>query len=239
MSEPFSLASAGRALDGALSRLVHGLVTPPQQSAEDRAAAIHEYRLAREQTISIILDLTQAQADFKSEPDVWSISQNVEHLLLTEDLYRAQIQKMIALAKTGGATDIELTFRDINTSVAYIPREIMPLLTVPLKVFNMFVPQAVRETMFRVPLIPAINPSVSDPAHSQPIAELLHRCTSSLAATEAVFRGDLPTNLGTVTLTHPILGTNNIVQIFGIITAHEQRHHGQMNRVLQNPRFPR
>jgi hypothetical protein len=41
-----------------------------------------------------------------------------------------------------------------------------------------------------------------------------------------------------MTLSHPIIGTNNIVQIFGIITAHEERHHGQMRAVLAQPRFP-
>ena len=239
MSEPFSIASAGRALDGAISRIVHDLVTPAPSTGEERAAAVAKYRVAREKTISIIRDLTQAQADFKPAPNVWSISQNVEHLLLTEDLYRTQIQNLITLARRGGGRGIELTFKDINTSVAFIPRDIMPIFAMPLRIFNVFVPQVVRETMFRLPLIPAINPSVSNPAHSQPVAELRLRCNSSLAATEAVFRGDLPPDLGKMTLSHPILGTNNIVQIFGIITAHEERHHGQMRSVLQHPCFPK
>jgi hypothetical protein len=115
----------------------------------------------------------------------------------------------------------------------------MPMLTVPLNIFNVFVPQAVREAMFRLPLIPAIAPSVSSPAASQPVAELRHRAVSSIAATEAVFRGDLPPNLGKITLSHPILGTNNIAQIFGILAAHEERHHGQIRTLIGNPRFPR
>ena len=184
-------------------------------------------------------DLTQAQADFSAAPKVWSIGQNVEHLLLTEDLYRTQIQNLIDLARRGGKTNIDLTFQHINTSIAFIPREVMPIFTIPLNVFNMFVPQAVRETMFRIPLIPAVNPSVSNPAPSRPIAELRARAVTSLTATEEVFRADLPPNLGNMTLSHPILGTNNIVQIFGIITAHEERHHGQMRAVLKHPRFPR
>jgi hypothetical protein len=239
MSEPFTLASAGRAIDGVISRLVHDLVTPALPPAEERSAAIDRYRTAREQTISIISNLTQTQADFKPAPNVWSVSQVVEHLLLTEDLYRTQIQSMIAKAKRGDGTNIDLSFRDINTSVAYIPRDVMPMLTVPLNIFNAFVPQAVREAMFRLPFIPAIAPSVSSPAASQPIAELRHRAVSSIAATEAVFRGDVPLNLGKITLSHPILGTNNIVQIFGILTAHEERHHGQMRALIGNPRFPR
>lgn len=239
MSDPFSIASAGRALDGAISRLVHDLTAPPLPAAEERKRALAQYRGARETTASLIRDLSQAQADFAPGPRVWSIGQNVHHLLLTEDLYRGQMRDMIALAAKGGGTSIDLTFREINTSVAYIPREVMPLLAAPLKVFNLFVPQAVRETMFRFPLIPALNPSVSDPVRGLRIEELRARAMSSLAATEAVFRGKLPANLGTITLSHPILGTNTITQLFRIITAHEERHHGQMRSVLENARFPK
>jgi hypothetical protein len=238
MSEPLTFASAARAIDGAISRLVHDLVTPALPPTEQRSAAIDCYRAAREQTVSIIRDLTETQANFKPAPDVWSVSQVVEHLLLTEDLYRTQFQNMIAMAKRGEGTNIDLSFREINTSVAYIPREVMPMLTVPLNIFNVFVPRAVREAMFRIPLIPAVAPSISSPAVSQPIAELRHRAISSIAATEAVFLGNVPSNLDKMTLSHPILGSNNITQIFGIITAHEERHHGQMRTVIGNPRFP-
>jgi DinB superfamily len=239
MSDGFSLASAGRALDGAISRLVHDLVAPPPAPGEEWNTALAQYRSAREQTISIICDLTQAQADFSAAPNVWSIGQNVEHLLLTEKLYRTQIENLIDLARKGGKTNIDLTFQQIDTSIAFIPREVMPIFTMPLKVFNMFVPQAVRETMFRIPFIPAVSPSVSAPARSRPIAELRSRAVSSLEATEEVFRRDLPPSLGNMTLSHPILGTNNIVQIFRIISAHEERHQGQMQAVLGNPRFPK
>lgn len=239
MSDTFSFNSAGRALDGAISRLVHGLTAPPAPPGEEWDAALAPYRAAREVTATIICDLTQAQTDFSPAANVWSIGQNVEHLLLTENLYRTQMRHMIDLARKGGETNIELTFQEINTSIAFIPREVMPIFTVPLKVFNMFIPQAVRETMFRVPLIPAVNPTVSEPARRQPILELRSRALSSLAATEEIFKGELPPNLPDITLSHPILGTNNILQIFGIITAHEERHHGQMRAVLRNPRFPK
>lgn len=239
MSDTFSIASAGRAIDGAISRLVHDLTAPPPPRGEERNRALAQYRAAREQTVALIRGLTQTQADFAPAANVWSIGQNVEHLLLTEQLYRTQMKEMIDLARKGGRTNIELTFEQINTSIAFIPREVMPMFTMPLKVFNLFVPRAVRETMFRFPLIPAVNPTVSSPARSQPIIELRARAVSSLAATEEMLRGNLPPNLNRVTLSHPILGTNNIVQIFGIITAHEERHHGQMRSVLNNPRFPK
>src|SRR5580658_5922416 len=164
MSDGISLAFAGRALDGAISRLVHDLIEPPGQ---ERNAAIAQYRAAREKTVDIIRNLTQKQSDFSPGPNVWSIGQNVEHLLLTEKFHRTQMRKLIDLAGKGSGTNIDLTFQQIDTSFAFIPRDVMPMFSMPLKVFNVFVPRAVRETMFRFPLIPAMHPSVSTPSGSQ------------------------------------------------------------------------
>ena len=238
MAGTFSITSAGRALDGAISRLVHDLTSAPAGPGEERTRALARYRAARDGTLAIIRDLTQAQADFSPAANVWSIGQNVQHLLLTEDLYRTQMRKMIDMARQGGATNIDLTFQQINTSFAYIPREVMPVFTVPLNIMNMFMPRAIRETMFRFPLIPAVNPTFSSPSGNHPVDELRARAAASIEATEGLFKGDLPPNLNNITLSHPILGTNNIPQIFGVIAAHEERHHTQMRTVLDNPRFP-
>lgn len=239
MSDAFSIGSAGRALDGIISRLVHDLTTPPLPFDQQRVQALSRFRGAREGTITIIRDLTQRQADFIPAPKAWSIGQNVQHLLLTEDLYREKMRTMIEMARKGKEKNIDLTFQQINTSFAYIPREVIPLFAMPLKAMDLFMPRAVRETMFRVPLIPAINPTFSSPVGHQPIGELRARAASAIDATEAVFACDLPPNLGEITLSHPILGTNNIAQIFGIIGAHEERHHNQMRAVLAHPRFPK
>jgi DinB superfamily len=239
MADTFSIAAAGRALDGAISRFVHGLTSAPIRPGEERARALARYRAIREGTLAIIRELTQAQADFSPGANVWSIGQNVQHLLLTEDLYRTQMREMIEMARKGGANNIDLTFQQINTTFAYIPREVMPLFSVPLNIMNIFMPRIVRETMFRLPVIPAVNPTFSSPAGSVPVEELRARASSSIEATEAIFKGDLPANLNDITLSHPILGTNNIPQIFGVIAAHEERHHTQMRSVVANPRFPR
>ena len=242
MSDLFSAASAGMAIDGVISRLVHDLTAPPLAPGEELNRAIAKYRVAREQTLAIIQGVTQVQADFSPTVKEWSIVQNVEHLLLTEDLYRAQMQNLIDLATKagtqGGKRNIELTFHEIDNSLAFVPRNMIPRLTVPLNLLNLFVPRAVREAMFRFPLIPALNPSASQPSRTQPIAELRSRAILSLNATEEIFGGKLPLNLMDMTLSHPILGTNNVAQILGILTAHEERHQGQIRALLGNRHFP-
>lgn len=232
------LADVGRTLDGAISRLIYDLTARPLPPDEELARAIAKYRAAREGTIAIFQDLTQTQADFFPAPRVWSVGQIVQHLLLTEELYRPIMRKLIELAANGQKHNIELTFGEIDNSIAFIPRELMTKLAAPLQVVNMLMPRAVREAMFRIPLIPASNPTASRPEASQPIAVLRNRAVSSLEETEEIFRRALPRGLMSVTMSHPMLGVNNIIGIFGIITAHEERHHGQMRSVIDNPRFP-
>jgi hypothetical protein len=239
MNNRFSIASVGLAIDGAISRIVHDLTAPPLPPGEDRIRAIAKYRVAREGTLALIQDLTQEQAGFFPAARAWSIGQIVEHLLLTEELYRTQMRKLIDLARRGEKRNIELTFDDIDNSIAFIPRDVIPKLTVPLNVLNVFIPRAVREAMFRTPLIPALNPRASQPTGGQSIAALRARAVSSLHATEEIFRGALPPDLMNKTLSHPIIGTNNVARIFGILEAHEERHHGQIRAVMADPRFPR
>jgi hypothetical protein len=231
--------NAGMAIDGAISRLVRDLTAPPLAPSEERRRAIEKFRVARETTVTIIRDLTQVQSDFSPGGKVWSIGQNVEHLLLTEKLYRTLMRNLIELARKGsGKRNIDLTFSDLDNSLAFIPRDLMPKLTLPLNVLNLVLPRAVREAMFRFPLIPALNPSASEPARSQPIAELRAQAVSSLDATEEIFRGKLPLCLMDMTLSHPVLGTNNVAQILGILAAHEERHQLQIRTLLAHSRLP-
>jgi hypothetical protein len=234
-----NLIATGRALDGAFSRFVNDLVAPPPAPGREWPTALAKYSVARDATLTLISDLRQDQSDFFPAPGVWSIGQNVEHLLLTERLYRNQFRNLIALAGKGDETNIALTFEHIDTSIAFIPRDLMPFFSMPLNVFNAFMPRVVRETMFRLPLISATNPTSSEPAPYRSIVDLQTRCITSLAETEALFDRDLPSNLKDMTLSHPLLGTNNILGLFGIITAHEERHHGQIRRVMESPRFPK
>ncbi len=242
MNDRFSASSLGMTIDGAISRFLHDLTSPRRASGADHNPALARLRSARAQTLAIIQHLTQAQADFTPGAKVWSVGQNVEHLILSENLYRAQMRKLIDLARKagrqGGKRNIDLTFGDIDNSFAFIPRDVIPKLTLPLSVMNLFIPRPVREAMFRFPLIPALNPSASEPAGKQPIAELRSRAVSSLNATGDIFNGKMPLNLGDMTVSHPILGTNNVTQLLDILAAHEARHHIQIRTLLANPLFP-
>jgi uncharacterized damage-inducible protein DinB len=206
----------------------------------DRAIAdsLRAFGEARAGTLHLAADLTPDQANYAPGPDRWSVAQNLDHLLLTETLYRAQIERLLELAREGKGLNIDVSLREVDLNLPFIPRALMPMMSTPLTVMNMFMPHAVRETLLRFPVMKAKNPMVAEPAAAKPIGELRRCLASSLAETEALFAGELPDNAGRVTATHPVFGRNTIAKILALVTAHEERHGTQIGSVLRHRGFP-
>jgi hypothetical protein len=239
MSEGFSFTELGRMVDGVVSRVVQDLTSSPIPAGREWAVASEGFRSVRQATSDMLADITQQQADFRPSSRSWSIGQIAGHLLLSEKMYREQFQRLIALAREGKGTNVELTLREVNSSIAFIPRELMPVFEAPLKVFNNFVPRAFREAMFRYPLVPASSPAISEPRLSVPIDTLRADLTTSLETTEELLREPLPLNLKQMTVTHPLMGTNNAIELLSLMGAHEERHQTQIRAVKANPHYPR
>src|SRR5437899_1251936 len=111
---------------------------------------LETFRLTRAETLRVSSGLTQAQSDFAPAPGKWSVGEVLDHLLLAEDYYRRIFHRLIELQKSGARPVITSSFSDVNTSIAYIPKSVLPLLEVPFTIFNMFVPTAVREEMTQI-----------------------------------------------------------------------------------------
>src|SRR5260370_319738 len=130
-------ASAGQALDGAVSLLVQELTARPLAPREACERGLAKLRAARQGTLTLIQDLTQEESDFfphtlLRSTKSWSIGQIVQHLLLTEGLYRAQMQNLIELGRKGAKKNLELTFGEIDNSIAFVPRAVISKLAAPL-----------------------------------------------------------------------------------------------------------
>ena len=238
MSNDFT-KTAAHALDSAVSRAVQSLITPAKPSGNQWNLRVQELRAVREKTISTLLNLNQAQADFAPAAGTWSIAQNADHILLSEQLYRTQLRNLMELARKGGKTTLEIGYGDVNPAFPFIPREVLSLLATPLTIMNMFMPAVVRQAIIRYPLIPALAPSVMEPAKSRPIDDLRASMRSSFAVTEELFRDRVPANLGSMSVSHPLLGNNTVAQIFGLMCAHEERHRAQIEKISRLAHFPK
>jgi uncharacterized damage-inducible protein DinB len=197
------------------------------------ADSLAVFTRVREQTLSATAHLTNDQANYSPNATTWSVAQNLDHLLLAEGLYRSQISRLLDLARRGEGRNINISLEEVDLKLPFVPKAVMPLLAVPLTMFNMFVPSAVRETVLRFPVVKAKNPKMMEPAAKKSINVLRDQLRASLAETEALFAGDLPPNAERVTVSHPVFGRNTIANIIRLMSAHEERHGTQMARVMQ------
>lgn len=210
------------------------------QAAQDSAIrdSLQLFARVRSGTLRLVAGLTDQQTAYRPAPDVWSVAQILDHLLLTEALYRTQMKRLLNLAREGKRSNIDVSLREVDLSLPFVPKALMPLMAMPLTVMNMFVPQALRETVLRFPVLKAKNPKISEPAPAKPIAVLRDELMASIAETERLFAGSLPARAARVTVSHPVFGRNTIPNIFGLMAAHEERHGTQLSNVLRQAGFP-
>ena len=195
-------------------------------------------RSTRAGTLRLCSGISQAQSEF-AQPGRWSVGENLHHLVLADDLYRSYFAQLIDMQKSGQRPILRRSFADINTSIAYIPKPILPLLEIPFTVMNMFVPSMVRETMIQFRVLPAQNPDIITPKKRQPMTELRAALQASYHKTAALFNDNPRLDYRGMIYQHPIMGSNSVLQMLRIVALHERRHQSQIQEVLRSRQFPK
>ncbi len=193
---------------------------------------LNQFRTVRAETLRLAAGISQARADFRPAPKEWSPGEILDHLLLAEKLYRGVFADLIALDKAGKRPTMFVGFDEVNTSIFGIPREILPLLTAPFTIFNLFVPPLARDIMLRYRIAPARNPSVASPVRGKPVDELSAELAASLRETEDLFAANPDANYRAMRFHHPMMGSNDAARIFRLVALHEQRHQTQLQAAL-------
>jgi len=197
------------------------------------------FRSTRARTLALVEGLSQAQMDFAPAPGKWSAGELVDHILLAEKLNRGEIAQLIELKKAGQRPVLKRTFADVNVSIAYIPKSLLPYLEVPFTLLNMVTPSSVRELMTQYRLVPAQNPDVGAPRKGRPADELRRELRAGLEETETLFESNPTLDYQEMIHQHPLTGCNNVLQLLRFTAFHEQRHQSQISDVLAHPRFPK
>lgn len=196
-------------------------------------------RVTRADTLHLTGGLTQEQADFTHGAGKWSAGEVMDHLMLAENVYRNTISELILLAHAGKRTVINGTFKEVNVSIAYIPKAALPFLEVPLSLFNLFVPPFVREILTEFPVLPTQDPDVAHPRQGRPVGVLRETMRTSYEKTAALFTGNPGLDYKRMRYRHPLLGDNNVLGLIRIVAFHERRHQSQLRTLFESPAFPR
>ena len=201
--------------------------------------SLNMFRSTRGQTLEMAGRLSQAQADYAPAEGKWSAGEVLDHLLLAEHLNRAQFAELIALRRAGRRPEVRRSFADVNVSVAYLPKSLLPFLELPFTFLNALTPACVRETLARNRLIPAQRPDAAAPRARRPVGELRRDLSDSLAETESLFAANPGLDYGSMFVSHPLLGRNDVAGLLRFLALHEQRHQSQIGEIAADPKFPR
>jgi hypothetical protein len=203
-----------------------------QQSLE----LLHVTRAA---TLRKCAGMTQAQSDFSPAAGKWSAGEVLDHLLLAEKLYRGIFARLIEMQKAGQKPLIHISFDEVNTSIAFIPKPLLPLLEIPFTMLNLFVPARVREAMTQFRYLPAQNPDVAIPQKGKPIDELRNALAVSYEETASLLNANPGLDYRRMRYIHPLMGHNNVLDSLRIVALHERRHQSQIDDILRERQFPK
>lgn len=205
-------------------------MTRARPTALDESLA--ELRATRGRTLGMAEGLTQTQLDRVPASGGWSAGEVLDHVLLAERTNRGQLDSLVGLARTGRRTELRLTFADVNVSVAFLPRTVLPLLEAPLTLANAFVPDCLRTYLTRNRLVPFRNPDQATPRRGRSGAQLRRELQDSLRETEALFQKNPDLDYGGMFVQHPLLGRYDVPGLLRFMSAHEQRHQSQLADVI-------
>jgi hypothetical protein len=180
--------------------------------------------------------MTQAQSEFAPQGK-WSAGEVLHHLLLADNLYLRNFARLIELQKSGEPQVLRSRFADLNPSIAYIPKSLLPMLEIPFTVANLFVPSVVRETLTQFRLLPAQNPDITTPQKGRRISELRASLQSSYDDIAALFSANPELDYRAMRFQHPIMGSNNVLQMLRIAAFHERRHQSQIQDLQRLSQF--
>jgi hypothetical protein len=182
----------------------------------------------RSRTLAMVEGLSQDQIDWRPDPRRWSIGEVLDHLLLAERFLQHDFDGLMERARTGGPTHVIHSFRDLDIGFPGVPRSLMPLLDWPLTVTSSLLPSALRDLATRSRLIPLRHPTVANRRRGRSVEDLrLDLRESCERIVELILK--LPAySVGSMTVSHPVLGKRDIPGILRFATLHELRHQGQI-----------
>lgn len=193
---------------------------------------------ARSNTIQLADGLLQEQSDFVPARGKWSAGEVLDHIILAERLYYNKFSILVELQKAGKKSELRSDFSEIDTSILFVPKAVLPLLEIPLTVLNTFMPKFVREKMTQYRVMPAQTPSVADPQWGRDIKQVQLELRLSLQQTVELFEKNPDLDYQRMLFSHPLMGKNNALEMLRILALHEQRHLNQVRDILQAPAFP-
>lgn len=198
--------------------------------------ALELLRTTRERTISMTTGLSQAELDWQPGGGKWSIGEVLDHLLLSEKVYRDLIAELIELARSGRKPRVVRRTRELDFAPGFVPKSMLPFVEIPFTFMTLFVPKALREWMLLNATIPGQSPSVTIPTRGLRAEDLRRDLGGALERTVALLEANPGLDYAAMKAQHALLGVNNVPELLEVVALHERRHQDQIAALLSRQR---
>jgi uncharacterized damage-inducible protein DinB len=206
--------------------------TPP------RIDPLERVRETRARTLELVAGLTQEQMDSAPGEGRWSAGEVLDHLVLTDRVYVRDVGELLAMAAAGRGTRLRRTFADLNPSILFLPRSLLPVFELPLTVMSRLLPVGLRDALASSRWLPAHHPDQTAPRPGRPADDLRRDLAAGPDRIAALLAAHPDRDLDALTHSHPLLGVHTLPQLLGFLAGHETRHQGQLRDVLRPARLP-
>ncbi len=193
---------------------------------------------ARGQTLKLVAPLSQSQLDFSPRAGRWSIGEVLDHLLRSQKLYQDEIAELVALRRAGRRPYLRRTFRDVNVSPLFLPDAMLPWLDLPLTLTNRVLPDAVRDLLTALPILPSRNADRGAPRPRRAGVDLRRDLLASLASLRDLLAANADLDFRAMVSEHPLTGVSHVPRILAFLAQHERRHHRQIDGIRRDRKFP-
>jgi DinB superfamily len=190
-------------------------------------AELFRFASARGRTLALVAEFSQEDLDRRPSGG-WSVGEILDHLLRAEESNRNLIRTLIELARSGRQPYIRRNLTPTGLGPAFVPRSLLPYLSLPASLMTLFLPLSVRELMVRSRLFPARASEELQPRHGRPAGELRSHLAASVGETRSLLAANADLDYTRMIYQHPFLGANDVAAILRLTAAHEERHQDQI-----------
>ena len=194
-------------------------------------------RTVRQETLSLVEGVDQRQSEYRPGSGKWSVGQVLDHLVKLDALIVRELEVTFNQRRRG----VSFVYRgvaDIDTTIPWVLRPILPFLEVPFSFFNTVLPQSLRRAFTGNRSIPLQAPGVIAPRDSRRVVTLRDELEATFETLEQQQTDNPGIDLNRVYYYNPITGLATVADMYSFISNHEKRHQGQLRDILGSASFP-
>lgn len=198
------------------------------------------WRRARRETLALVAGLSQEEADRRPRIDKWSVGEVLDHLLKAERYFVSEIEVILGKAERGEAPELKRSFVEMDGTVLFLPKAIMPWIGVPFGWINGLLSDSWRRRLASLRCFPIQTPGFLAPERDRAAGQLSHELdeASDLTRLETRLQGSPTIELSPCRYEHPFLGQFDLPRFVEFAVLHEQRHQAQIGEILACPDAP-